>query len=583
MRIQPPNVTVDPLPVTADPPAVTVRPGSMTVTPPSITVTPPSVTIGGRTYTVPSIRVTPPPFQVTPPPFTFDPPPITVDPPPITFAPPVIEIDVPVGTDTFTVDPPPITVDPPPMTVELPTRRVTPPPLTVTPARMTITPPSFTIFGVRITPGSFDFTPPSFTVQPPSVEVAFAAMTVDPPPMTVDPGPFVVNLGSFDWGSPRFTTLAGGGPAWNRLNIAILGDGYTADQMEEYRRNVDELVDAFQTTEPLASYFRHLSFHRVDVISPEDGCDDFFAPTQGRPPILRRTALHTFYSPIAERRLVGPDPWVMQVARDSGAPWDEIIVLVNGSRWGGATSAAMVVAYVANISPSSSRTWQRVAIHEASHAMVKLFDEYGGELPDLDVDVPADWVRPSVLPWVNVDTNPQSPKWQDWLTPGVALPTQPGVPAGTVGAFEGGAWLDRHIFRPQENCLMRDDTQPFCVVCAEAWIRRIYLASRIADSFSPVYRFPAPPIPLRSGSSMTFRARVVRPTAIAVNWSVRDRLIGSWTESQRTQQYQDFRWRAPHPGVWQVRCQLEDSDARIRTPRIRQLARQEQIWNLFVG
>ncbi len=468
------------------------------------------------------------------------------------------------------------------MTVELSTRLATPPPLTVTPPRMKVTPPPFTVLGVRIKPESFDYTPPPFTVQPPSIEVELAPIRVDPPPITVDPGPFVVSLGSFDWGSPRFTTLTGSGPAENRLNIAILGDGYRADQMAKYRRNADELVDAFQTTEPFETYFRHLSFHRVDLISAEEGCDDLFAARAGRPPTHRDTALHTFYSPIAERRLLGPDPWVMQVARDSGAPWDEIIVLVNGTRWGGGTSAAMAVAYAANISPSDG-SWQRVAIHEASHSMAKLFDEYTEDSPPFDVDIPADWARPSILPWANVDTNPTAPKWFNLLTPGVTLPTPTSAPDGTVGAFEGGAWLDRHIFRPQENCLMRHVMQPFCAVCAEAWIKRIYRSSRIADGFTPAYQFPAPPMHLSPMTSMTFHAQVVRPNAIAVSWFVRDRLVGSWTETQSTQSYQDFRWRAPHPGMWQVRCLLVDLDPRIRTPRIRQLATQEQIWNLLVS
>jgi hypothetical protein len=80
---------------------------------------------------------------------------------------------------------------------------------------------------------------------------------------------------------------------------------------------------------------------------------------------------------------------------------------------------------------------------------------------------------------------------------------------------------------------------------------------------------------------VTFRARVVRPANIWVEWSVRDRISPNWASSQQTPQYQDFRWRVPGMGVWQVQCVLEDRDPRIRTPRIRALARQKHIWNLI--
>ena len=220
------------------------------------------------------------------------------------------------------------------------------------------------------------------------------------------------------WDTPRFTALVENGDPKNRLDIGIIGDGYTVDQQAMFNQDAQEIVDAFASIEPMATYFSHFNFHRINVISRESGSNDPYVD----PPLKPDTALNTFFSPLNKRRLVGPDPWVMLVATKSGAPWDKLLVVVNTPRRGGATLATMSVAYASR----NSSDFPRIMIHEAGHTIARLIDEYKGELPD--IEFAKGWSLPGILPWPNADTNARKPKWWRWLTPDVPLPTPADFP-----------------------------------------------------------------------------------------------------------------------------------------------------------
>lgn len=382
------------------------------------------------------------------------------------------------------------------------------------------------------------------------------------------------------WGSPRFTTLVENGSPDNRLDVAIIGDGYTAGEQSLFHDDAQEIVDAFAAIEPMRTYFRHFNFHRIDVISPESGCDDPHAS----PAIKRRTALDTFFSPLAERRLVGPDPWVMVVATESGAPWDKLLVVVNAPRRGGATLATMKVAYASR----NSSDFPRIMIHEAGHIIAKLIDEYKGDLPD--IDFAQGWSIPNILPWPNADTNAKKPKWWRWLTPQIQLPTPDAADnRDVVGAFEGATYTSFGVYRPQRHCMMRVHSADFCKVCTEQWIRHIYRRSKIADGFLPDYQWPQPPLLVEDSEPIEFSAEVVRSENIRTTWRTKKVEHARWSRRQRTEDYAGFSVTLPAnrafgrtiPTFWFVECNLEDGTNRIRTPSIHKQSRQKHVWQII--
>jgi len=338
----------------------------------------------------------------------------------------------------------------------------------------------------------------------------------------------------------------------------------------------------------MRSYRKHFNFHRINLISAESGTDDHYAT----PPIQRRTALDTGFSiagAIGDKkdRLVGPDPWVMAVATMSGCPWDAIIVLINYNIFGGGVGVTFPPVAYASIADrnrdGNQAYFTRLAIHEAGHAIAKLGDEYSDRVTDIDFGAASSF--PSLLPWANVDNNGRSPKWRQWLTPGVALPTNASVSDDTIGAFEGAMGISSGFYKPKQKCYMRKHGEPFCPICAEQWVKVIYEKSKISDSFSPQQLLP---ILVTPDQNIRFKAKVVQGTGIRTTWYKKRLEDASWARVQRTASYEDCRLKfldtniLPFIGTyWQVRVVLEDRSTRIRTPSIRNLAKQTHTWDLI--
>ena len=66
-------------------------------------------------------------------------------------------------------------------------------------------------------------------------------------------------------------TIINNGPAWNRIDIAVLGDGYLETELETYRTDVDNLMATFFAESPLDEYASFFNVHRVDIKSNESG------------------------------------------------------------------------------------------------------------------------------------------------------------------------------------------------------------------------------------------------------------------------------------------------------------------------
>src|SRR5215218_1890976 len=70
-----------------------------------------------------------------------------------------------------------------------------------------------------------------------------------------------------------FETIINNGSAVNRVDIAILGDGYTSSQMGKYRNDVQAAMTQFFNIEPFREYRNFFNVHRIDVVSSQSGAD----------------------------------------------------------------------------------------------------------------------------------------------------------------------------------------------------------------------------------------------------------------------------------------------------------------------
>ena len=399
-----------------------------------------------------------------------------------------------------------------------------------------------------------------------------------------------MGIGKFEWGETRYDTLVDNGHPDKRLDIAIMGDGYAADEMELYRKDVDTLIAAFREHEPTATYFNHLNFHRLNIIAPETGIYDrynvperaavpgkglvreaniFLRRLIGKFPKRARSPLGSHFSVISPRRLVGWDWRVFQVANWSGAPYDSCLVIVNTPRRGGATRFWLTVGYASR----NSSDYPEIMIHEAGHSIAKLNDEYVDPLfPNFG------FLKgkraPVYLPFANNATNPHKPKWHPWIEPDTTLPTQfhPDHIDDTVGAFEGATYTAYGVYRPTADCMMRRHSQPFCQICQEQYIKRIYRRSVIADE-----RTPNVDPTVKVGERVRFSAEVIKPQHIKTIWRTRTPL-GMWSNRQETADFAPTSLVFNEAGLWTVECILEDHSPKLRKPDVIRSTQQKLRW-----
>src|SRR6476661_2799951 len=132
-------------------------------------------------------------------------------------------------------------------------------------------------------------------------------------------------LSSRAFGEPVTTIRNNGDPA-NRVNMVILGDGYTSAELAKYAMDAENAVAGFFAQEPFKEYQRYFNVFRIDVTSAESGADH----PEAIPPISKNTAFDAAYNCDNIERLICVDvSKVNAVLANSGIGADrQDIVLV---------------------------------------------------------------------------------------------------------------------------------------------------------------------------------------------------------------------------------------------------------------
>ena len=250
---------------------------------------------------------------------------------------------------------------------------------------------------------------------------------------------------------PVYDVMVNGTPE-SKVDIVILPEGYTADEMPQFEQHCQNLVNVFAQQEPFASHINDFNFRAVLAPSEESGIDIPAFHTWVR--TILNAHFYTFY---IDRYCTTRDYFsVKDVA--ANAPYDQIYILVNSNQYGGGGFYNFYSMSTAGNMSSSS-----VIVHEFGHAFAGLGDEY--EEPDnplaLLYNLNVEPWEPNLTTLVDFDS-----KWADLVAPGTPIPT-PNTSQynNTVGAFEGGGYLTHGVYRPQRNCMMRNYA-PFCAVCS---------------------------------------------------------------------------------------------------------------------
>ena len=178
--------------------------------------------------------------------------------------------------------------------------------------------------------------------------------------------------------------------------------------------------------------------------------------------VYRNTVLNsTFYTFDISRYLTTTD---MKMVHDMAAdvPYDQLILLVNTSRYGGGGFYNFI-----NVCASDHPLSPNVFVHEFGHGFAGLADEYYTSEVTFDnyYNLKAEPWEPNLTTLVNFDL-----KWKSFLDLDTPVPTPRNEKyESTLGAFEGGGYRAKGIYSPMEDCRMKSNkTHNFCPVCIRA-------------------------------------------------------------------------------------------------------------------
>jgi hypothetical protein len=255
--------------------------------------------------------------------------------------------------------------------------------------------------------------------------------------------------------SACFKVLNNGDPS-KKVDIVIIPDGYTKDQMGKFKKDCDKFAGYFFGASPYKENKNNFNIWAINIASVDSGPD---IPALDK---WSNTAVGTsFYTFDSERYLMTTENKALHDAA-ANAPYDQIIILVNSDKYGGGG----IYNFYCTVS-SDNKYSDYVVTHEFSHLFGGLGDEYytsqvsTNDLYPLDVEP---W-EPNLTTMVNFDK-----KWKSMVQTGTPVPTPNSVQyKDVVGVFEGGGYEAKGVYRPMYDCSMKSISyNNFCPVCKKA-------------------------------------------------------------------------------------------------------------------
>lgn len=272
------------------------------------------------------------------------------------------------------------------------------------------------------------------------------------------------------------------GPAENRVDLIVMGDGYTAGEQTKFVNDATALLDGVFNFSPYSRYRKYFNTYALFEPSNDSGVDQpgysgSCSPSSDHPitccpsagynvePMSgaqRDTRYDTSYCYAGIARLmVATDHITVFADADAALPdWDEIFLVANDSVYGGSGGEIAAV--------STNSYGVDILRHEVGHSLLRLDDEYDTLTPGYPPcsDYGRDGIVNPCQPNVTDQTVRALIKWNRWIAGSTPIPT-----FSDLGE-EAGLWLGAHYspttyYRGCFNCLMKSLGRPFGKVAAE--------------------------------------------------------------------------------------------------------------------
>jgi hypothetical protein len=324
----------------------------------------------------------------------------------------------------------------------------------------------------------------------------------------VDPADPMIDRAGPPAGVHVWAVMKNGEPR-DKVDLLLMGDGYTAAEMEKWHNDARRLTGLLFDAPPFKQHRGDFNVWAIDTPADQSGIS---RPSDG---IWRHSPLGTSYDAFGSERyiLTYDNKRVRELA--AAAPYEFIEIVVNSRQYGGGGIFNLYATVAAD------NEWTPyVFVHEFGHHFAGLADEY------YTSDVSYNSSAERLEPWEpNATADPKAAKWADLITPGTPLPTpwnkqqfeaeqqriqarrrelraqhrpeeeiealfreemgldekllDVGDNSGKTGAFEGANYEARGYYRPQTDCIMfTRDPVGFCSVCRRA-------IERVIDLYAP--------------------------------------------------------------------------------------------------
>jgi len=340
---------------------------------------------------------------------------------------------------------------------------------------------------------------------------------------------FFVQLASgqiFDVDTIQYT-----GPIDNRINLVILGDGYTIGEMSQFTDDVRDFSRALFQEAPFSQYKSYFNLYAIETPSAESGASHPRTGNDDHDPYLDHPFLlvdnyfgSTFDFDGIHRLLVAPKiSEITNVLANNFPSYDIAIIIVNTVYWGGAGG---------EFATASAKN-PNIIIHEIGHSFSGLADEYyaGDQF----------FVESANM---TKENDPDEVKWKNWMN-------YNGI---NILSYEGSAmalnWYHPHIY-----CKMGNSSARFCSVCQEGTIEKIHSLVSPIDSYFPSNEEN---IDLSESTKFGIKLNKPNPNTLEIKWYIDSELIIEDMEDLLI---------APNylePGEHQIQVVIEDNSSLLR-------------------
>lgn len=255
---------------------------------------------------------------------------------------------------------------------------------------------------------------------------------------------------------PSHKYLLKSGTSEECIDIAILGEGYTTQEMETFYKDAQIAYESIFAYEPFKTLKN--KFNVVAVASPSIDSGVSIPGKKEWKNTIFSSHFNTFYS---DRYLTTNQ--VKSVHNSlAGIPYEHIIILANTEQYGG---GGIYNAFT--LTTAHHPSFKPVVVHEFGHSFGGLADEYYYE-----EDTFSDTYPLNVEPWeANITTLVDfTSKWKEILAKDTPIPTPENKSKQfPVGVYEGGGYSAKGIYRPAVDCRMKTNTATeFCPACQRA-------------------------------------------------------------------------------------------------------------------